>query len=62
MKFKYLTDDVGINFWSFKNFVSIEDIRRKCNIIVDLSKFTSNTEILGRVVVLRGVWFAVMCL
>ena len=31
----------------------MEDIRKKCNPIVDLSKFTSNKKILSKVVVLR---------
>ena len=33
---------IAINLWSYWNFVSIEDIKRKCNIMMDLSKFTSN--------------------
>ena len=45
-KFKHLVDDtyiyIAINLWSYWNFVSIEDIKRKCNIMMDLSKFTSN--------------------
>ena len=56
LKFKYLIDDICINLWSFENFVSMEDIKRKCKIIMNLSKFTSYKEILSRVVVLGGVW------
>ena len=36
----------------FRNFASIEDIRRRCNPNVDLLKFTSNKKILSKVVVL----------
>ena len=28
----------------------MEDIRRRCNLIVDLSKFTSNKKILSKVI------------
>ena len=43
-KLKILTFDYGIviNLWSFWNFANMENIRRKCNSKVDLSKFTSN--------------------
>ena len=37
-----MIDDIAIDLWFFENFASIENIRRKCNIMVDLSKFTSN--------------------
>ena len=43
-KFKYLIDDIAINLWSSWNFVSMEDIRRKCNLFVDLSKFMYNNK------------------
>ena len=49
-KFKHLIDDIVNDFLSFENFVSMEDIRRKCNQMVDLSKFTSNKMILSKVV------------
>ena len=39
MKFKQFLD--------FRNFANRKDIRRKCNPIVDLSKFTSNKKILS---------------
>ena len=42
LKFKYLIDDIAINFLSSINFTSIEDLRRKCNPMVDLSKFHVN--------------------
>ena len=35
-----MIDDIPIDLWSYWNFASIEDIKRKCNIMVDLSKFT----------------------
>ena len=50
-KFKYLIDDIVIDLRSSRNFVNMKDIRRKCNPIMDLSKFTSNKNILSRVVV-----------
>ena len=45
-----LIDDIIIDFWSFTNFVSTEDIRKNCNPIVDLSKFISNKKILSGIV------------
>ena len=43
-------DNKVIDLWSSKNFASMENMKRKCNPIVDLSKFTSNKKILSRVV------------
>ena len=40
LKFNYLIDDINIDIWFYGNFTSIEDIRRKYNPIVNLSKFT----------------------
>ena len=40
-KFKYLIDDLTINLWSNWNFASM-NIGRKCNPIVNFTKFTSN--------------------
>ena len=45
-----LIDDIIIDFWSFTNFVSTEDIRKNCNPVVDLSKFISNKKILSGIV------------
>ena len=45
LKFKHLIDDVAINLWYSWNFASIENIIRKFNLTVDLSKFTSNKKI-----------------
>ena len=53
-KFKYLIDDITIVLWSYWKFTSIEDIRRMCNSMVDLSKFIINKKnILSRVVALN---------
>ena len=41
-KFKNLINDIAIDFLSFWNLASVEDVRKKCNPIVDLSKFTFN--------------------
>ena len=44
-KFKRLIDDIAICPWFYWYFLSMEDIRRKCNPMMDLSKFTSNLKI-----------------
>ena len=48
-----------INFWASGNFVSTENIRRKYNTIVDLSKFTFNKKILKEIVFIsyNKAWF-----
>ena len=51
-KFKDLIDDKTIDFLFSWNFASIEDIRKKYNPIVNFSQFTSNKNILSRVIVL----------
>ena len=40
-----MIDDIAIVLWSSWKFANTEDIRRKCNLIVDLSKFTYNNNI-----------------
>ena len=40
-KFKDLIDDIAINLWYFWNLANMEDIRRKCNPMVNLLQFTS---------------------
>ena len=45
LKFKYLIDDRAIDIWFSRNFPSMEDISRKYNQMVDLSKFKSNKKI-----------------
>ena len=35
-KFKDLIDDITIDLWSFWNFANMEDIRKKCNSMVNL--------------------------
>ena len=52
MKFKYLFDDITIHIWYLGNFVSMEDIVRKCNPILNLLKFISNKKILSEVIVI----------
>ena len=53
LKFRDLSDDLFIDIWSFWKFSSIEDLRKKkCNLIVDLPKFTSNKKRLSGVVIL----------
>ena len=31
LKFKYLSNDISINIWSFWNFASMKNLRRNCN-------------------------------
>ena len=52
LEFKHLINDIAIDlfFFFFGNFVSINDIRKKCNSMVDLSKFTFNKKILSKYV------------
>ena len=45
MKFKYLIDEVDIDFWFFWNFACMENIIRIYNSIVKFSKFTFNKKI-----------------
>ena len=52
LQFKQIIDGVVIDLWSPINFASMNDIRRKCSLIVDSSKFISNKTILSGVVVL----------
>ena len=53
LAFKQFIDDIAIDFYFSRNFASMEDIRRrKCNPMVDLSKFTLIKKILSEVVVL----------
>ena len=45
-----MIDNIAIDIWFFGNFVSMKDIRRKYNPIVDLLKITSNKNIVSKVV------------
>ena len=36
LKFKYLIDDIAIDFLFYRNFASMEDIRRKYDPMVNL--------------------------
>ena len=51
-----MIDGIAIDLWSSKTFVSINDVRRKCNSMINLSKFTlkkkEKKKILNKVVVL----------
>ena len=48
-----MIDDIAIDLWYSWNFVSMEDIKRKCSLLlVDLSKFTPINKILNGVVIL----------
>ena len=53
LQFKQFIDDTAIDLQFSINFTSMKDIRRKCNRIVELLKFTSNKKILSKVIVLR---------
>ena len=44
-----MIDNIAIDIWSLGNFASMDNIRRKCNLMADLSKFTSNKKILNKV-------------
>ena len=35
LKFKQLINDIAIDLWFLRNFANVEDIRRKCNLMVD---------------------------
>ena len=37
LKFKYLIDDIVIDLRFSRNFVNMQDIRRKCNLMMNLS-------------------------
>ena len=52
-----MIDKIVINTWFSGNFVIIDDIKKKCNPIVDLSKFISNKKILSEVVDLVMIKF-----
>ena len=47
-----MIDDIANDLGSSESFTSIKDIKRKCNSVVDLSKFTFNKKILNEVVTL----------
>ena len=51
LQFKKFIDDIVINLYFSWNFANMEDIKRRYNLIVDLSKFTSNKKILSKFVV-----------
>ena len=49
LQFKQYIDDIANDFQFSRNFASIERIRRKYNLMVDLSKFTFNKKILSKI-------------
>ena len=55
-----MIDDIiiAIDLWFFENFASIKYIRKKCYLMMNLSKLTSIKKILSEVVVLsyNQVW------
>ena len=53
LEFKQLIDDITIDLWLPRNFTSMKNIRRWCNLIVDLSKFTSNYKLLVGITLLK---------
>ena len=53
LKFKHFINNIAIDLGFSRNLASIEDVRKKkCNLMVDLSKFTFNKKILSGVVVI----------
>ena len=56
-----MIDEITIVLCSFENIISMEDIRRKYKIMVDLSKFISNKKILNRVVVIGNFVLFLFC-
>ena len=38
------------DIWSYGNFAIMKDIQRKCNLLVNLSKFISNNKMLSRII------------
>ena len=56
-----MIDELTIDFFIYRNFINMEDIRRKCNLIVDLLKFISNKNILNRVVIIGNCILFLFC-
>ena len=50
MQFKQFIDHIAIDLQFSRNFASIENIKRRYNSMVDLSKFTFNKKILNNFV------------
>ena len=53
LKFKLLIDKRAIDIWFTKNFTSTKDIKRKCNLMINLSKFTFYKNILSGIVIIN---------
>ena len=57
-----MIDELNIDlFFFYRNFINMEDIRRKYNLIVDLLKFISNKNILNRVVIIGNCVLFLFC-
>ena len=52
LQFKHLIDNITIDFLFSENFANMKNIRRKCKLMVNLSKFTSNKKILIEIIAL----------
>ena len=52
LQFKQYIDNISVDFLFFRNFASMKGRRRRYNLMMDLSKFTSNKKILSKVVTL----------
>ena len=50
LNLKHLIDNITIDFWFFGNFTSMKDIKRKWNVMVDLSIFISNLKNISGVI------------
>ena len=48
LQLKQFINDIAINLQFSRNFASMEYIRRRCNLMVDFSKFTFNKKILSK--------------
>ena len=52
LQLKQFIDDIAIVLYFSRNVTSMENIRKRYNSMVDLSKFTSNKKILNKIVIL----------
>ena len=53
LQFKHFIDGIPINHQFSRYFASMEYIRRRYNLMVNVSKFTSNKKILSKIVVVQ---------
>ena len=52
LQLKQFINDIAIVLYFSRNVTSMENIRKRYNSMVDLSKFTSNKKILNKIVIL----------